>query len=150
MFSATVRDSNSGEVLEHHADAQTARLGRVADMDLLAFPLDRAGIGVLHAVDDLDQRALAGAVLAEKGVNLAGRKRQIDGIVREAARKLLGDAAKGQSRRVPARRVGHAFPRVACRDFDYSGVAADNNNRLRIGDGIVARQNELKLRERVF
>jgi len=35
---------------------------------------DRAAVGLVGAGDDLDQRALAGAVLAEQGVDLAGLK----------------------------------------------------------------------------
>ena len=71
---------------------------RVLHDDGLALPADLAGIGLQHAVDDLDQRALAGAVLAEQRVDLAGQDSQVDAIVGEAARKLLHDAAERQER----------------------------------------------------
>ena len=48
-----------------------ARGVRVGDRDRLALPADLALVGVQHAVDDLDQRRLAGAVLAEQRVDLA-------------------------------------------------------------------------------
>src|SRR5690606_11947081 len=82
------------EVLEHHADAEAARLGGTADMHRRAGPADLARIRLQHAVDDLDQGALAGAVLAEQGMDLARADGEIDTVVRKAAGKGLGDAVK--------------------------------------------------------
>jgi hypothetical protein len=45
---------------------------------------------------DLDERAFAGAVLAEQGVHLAGREVEIDPAQRAHAAKVLGDASQGQ------------------------------------------------------
>ena len=59
------------EMLEHHADAETAGGVGIGEGDGLAVPYDLALVGVEHAVDDLDQRALAGAVLAEQRVDFS-------------------------------------------------------------------------------
>jgi hypothetical protein len=69
------------EVLEHHADAQRPRLLRVAHVHRLAVPQHAAFVGLDRAVDDLHQRGLAGAVLAQHGVGLAGLHRQRDAAV---------------------------------------------------------------------
>jgi len=81
------------EMLEHHADAERSGVRRALDRHGLAAPDDLAGVRTRHAVDDLDQRALAGAVFAEQRMNLGAADRQVDAIVGEAARILLGDAA---------------------------------------------------------
>ena len=52
---------------------ERARRLRVGDPDRPAVPEHLALVGVQHAVDDLDQRALAGAVLAQQRVDLARR-----------------------------------------------------------------------------
>ena len=62
------------------------------------LPADLAGIGMQHAIDDLDQRALAGTVLAEQGMDLAGQDLEIDAVVGEAAREALDDALERQKR----------------------------------------------------
>ncbi len=80
------------EVLEHHADAEAPRLRRVAHGKRPAFPEYLAGVGLDDAVDDLDERALAGAVLAEQRVNLAGGDRKAYVVVRQRTRITLGDA----------------------------------------------------------
>ena len=87
------------EMLEHHADAEAARLLRAGDRDLAAVPADRARIGLEHAVDDLDQRALAGAVLAEQGMDLARQHRKPDVVVGEhAAGVAFANAAQLEPR----------------------------------------------------
>ncbi len=98
------------EMLEHHADAQALRMARVLDRDLLAFPDDLAGIGLDHAVDDLDQRALAGAVLAQQRVDLVALDRQRNLIVGQAAGILLGHAGHRQQR-AGRRGLGHGDAR---------------------------------------
>ena len=69
------------EMLEHHADAERARVGRAGQLDLLAHPAQFARARLDQAVHDLDQRRLAGAVFAEQRVDFAGIKIEIDGIV---------------------------------------------------------------------
>ena len=63
------------EVLIHHANAQRLRVARVADGDL---GRRRAGVrpwsASIEAHDALDERRLAGAVLAEQRMKRTGRE----------------------------------------------------------------------------
>ena len=77
---------------------RAAGRSRAGNADRLALPADLAGIGMQHAIDDLDQRALAGAVLAEQRMDLAGQDLEIDAVVGEAAREVLDDALERQKR----------------------------------------------------
>ena len=61
--------------------------------------LGRYGIGRLRARQDFQQRRLAGAILAEQGMNLAGGDFQMHAFQRFHAGKLLGDASHLQDRR---------------------------------------------------
>jgi hypothetical protein len=85
------------EVLEHHADAQGARHGRVAHRQPLALPAYLAAAGLGNAVDDLHQGALAGAVLAEQGADFAGGDGQVDTVVGQAAGVALADRRQLQA-----------------------------------------------------
>ena len=58
------------EVLEHHADAEASRGARIGDARRRAVENDLTLVGREDAVDHLDEGRLAGAVLAEQGVNL--------------------------------------------------------------------------------
>ena len=60
----------------------------------------------MHAGYDLDERRLAGAVLAEQGVNFAGVKRERDVFERLGGVETLGDAADFQDRRDDCCSVG--------------------------------------------
>ena len=71
MFSSTVSASNSEKCWNTMPmPSWRAALG-LATLDRLAVPEDLAGIGLHDAVDHLDQRRLAGAVLAEQRVDFA-------------------------------------------------------------------------------
>ena len=85
------------EVLEHHADAHGARRLRARDVHRLAVEADLARVGVQHAVNHLDQRRLAGAVLAEQRVDLPGAHAKADAVVGEDAGKRLGYAVELQA-----------------------------------------------------
>ena len=52
------------EMLVHHADAQRVRVLRRADRTFEVVDEDFAAVGLVEADQALDQRALAGAVLA--------------------------------------------------------------------------------------
>ena len=60
------------EMLVHHADAQTARLGRAAQRYGVAVDQDAAGLGRVEAGGHVHQRRFARTVLAEEGVYLPG------------------------------------------------------------------------------
>ncbi|GAA0000194.1 hypothetical protein BRDID11002_01940 [Bradyrhizobium diazoefficiens] len=89
------------DLLVDRSDAGLKRgLGR-ARRDLLAAEPDDAGVAREYAGDDLDQRGLAGAVLAEQRMDLAGAKREVDLLQRTHSAEALADPAhlqKGRSR----------------------------------------------------
>ncbi len=60
------------ELLEHRGDAGTLGLERVVEVHRAAVELDGAAVGGVDAGQDLHQRRLAGAVLPDQPVNLAG------------------------------------------------------------------------------
>ena len=83
------------DLLRHVDDAGGGGVGGRGEADRLAGEDDLAGEGAggMHAVQDLDQRRLAGAVLAEERVDLAGAHRDVDAAQRRHAAEALGDAA---------------------------------------------------------
>jgi hypothetical protein len=83
------------ELLVDDADAGVARLGRAGVAHLAA--LDRVGPAVAldGAGEDLDQRALAGAVLTCDAVHLAGTQLERDALERLDRPVALGDALEG-------------------------------------------------------
>ena len=64
------------EVLEDHADPEAPGCRRAGDAHRPALPANLARARLESAVDDLDQRGLARAVLSEQGVNCAGAQRK--------------------------------------------------------------------------
>ena len=87
MFSSTVIASNS-EKCWNTMPMPIARAARGFGMlHRRAVEADLALVGVQDAVDHLDQRRLAGAVLAEQRVDLAGRHPEADVVVGEHARE---------------------------------------------------------------
>ena len=59
---------------------------------------DLAGIGLVHAGKDLDQRRLAGAVLAEKRMDLAAADVEIDVVERPRRGEPLDEALDDEER----------------------------------------------------
>ncbi|MHC2386745.1 hypothetical protein ACVIHB_001561 [Bradyrhizobium liaoningense] len=86
------------EMLEYHTDAKAACFRGTGKHDWLALPADLAGAGLDQPVDGLDQRRLAGAVLAEQGVNFTRPDVDVDGIVGEEIAITLGEADRPQER----------------------------------------------------
>ena len=76
-------------------DAGGGGLGGGGEADRLAGKGDAAGEGAggVDAVEDLDERRLAGAVLAEERVDLAGADGDVDAAERGDAAEALGDGA---------------------------------------------------------
>ena len=81
------------EMLVHHADAGGERVRGGADVHRLAFDRDGARVGLVDAEQDVHQRGLAGAVLAEQPEDLAGRQHEIDVGIGADIAKALRDAA---------------------------------------------------------
>ena len=65
----------------------------------MALPADLAGAGLDQPVDRLDQRRLAGAVLAEQSVDLFRLDIDIDRLVGEERAIALGQANRLEQRR---------------------------------------------------
>ena len=83
-------------MLVHHPDPAVDRVLRRLEDDLFAVQQDLALVGPVEAVEDVHQRGLAGAVLAEQGVHLAAPQVEIDAVVRDDPGKPLRDPAKLQ------------------------------------------------------
>ena len=79
------------------------RVARRAERDRPPVDPDLAGVGPVEPVEDVHERALAGAVLAEQGVDLADAQVEVDAVVGDDAREALDDAAAARPR---ARRRG--------------------------------------------
>ena len=78
-------------MLVHHADAERRGVVGVVDLHDLPVLANLPGLGLIEAEEDAHQRALAGAVLAQKGVYLAFPQPEGDVVVGDDARELLGD-----------------------------------------------------------
>ena len=76
-----------------HPDVAGDGIVWAVDLNLLAVEQDFTFVGLVEAVEDLHQGALACTILPEQGVNLAGFHIEIDLIVRQHAGKAFGDAA---------------------------------------------------------
>ncbi len=64
------------------ADTRADRILRTREATSLPGDDDRAAVGLVHAGDRLDQRRLAGTVLAEEGVDGAGPKNEVGSLQR--------------------------------------------------------------------
>ena len=98
----TVSASNSEKCWNTMPMPRLAGGRGVGDGDRLALPADLARGRLQRAVDDLDQRRLAGAVLAEQRVDLARRDGEVDAVVGPERAEILGDA-DGLQRRCAGR-----------------------------------------------
>ena len=87
------------EVLVHHADAGRDRRVGGVDGGLLAVDADRAGIGLVEAVEDRHQGRLAGAVLADDAVDRALGDGEVDVLVGVDRAEALVDADQLDRRR---------------------------------------------------
>ena len=88
------------ELLVDRGDAERDRGVGGAQRDRLAAPADLALVGPVRAGQHLDQGGLAGAVLAEQAVHLAGPDDQVDAVERADAGEGLDDPAHLQQRLV--------------------------------------------------
>ena len=87
-------------MLIHHRYAVLAHSARVGRVDMLAAVIDGASIGVQHAGGNSDQRRLAGAVLADDGVDLAGINEDVDAFERLHRTEALAQAGERHHRDV--------------------------------------------------
>ena len=87
------------EVLVDGLDAGRLRLGRRGEVALDAVEDDAPGARRHAAGDDLDQRRLAGAVVAEERDDLAAIDVEADAAQRLDRAEMLGDAVEPEQRR---------------------------------------------------
>ncbi len=105
------------ELLVDDAHPPLLRLAGVAEADLFAVEEDRPRVGLIGADEDLHQGALAGAVLADDGMDLTGHDVEIDRIEDRHAEEALGDAAHLKQRHARLGAVG-----LACRGRAGAGA----------------------------
>ncbi len=84
------------EVLVDHADAEGDGVVGARDAAHLAVDQHVARVGRVEAVGDAHGGRLAGAVLADEGVDGARLDLEVDAVVRQDAAEALGDVAKLQ------------------------------------------------------
>lgn len=81
-------------MLVNHADAGGDSGPRLARRKKLSECFDRSSIGHIVAEEDIHQRCLAGAVLAQKGNDFTATQFDAYGIVGEQRAKTFGDSAE--------------------------------------------------------
>ena len=74
-------------MLVDHADAEVDGLQRRSDADGPAVDAHLALVGLVEPVEDAHERRLAGAVLPEQRVDLAGPQVEVDAIVGDDRRR---------------------------------------------------------------
>ena len=94
MFSATVSASNSEKCWNTMPMPSLRAAAGLAIVDRLALPAELARRRLQRAIDDLDQRRLAGAVLAQKRMDLAGLDPQGDIVIGLERAEDLDDAER--------------------------------------------------------
>ena len=94
------------QLLMHEGDAAGHGLADAEGGMLLAVEADLAGAGLDHPAQDLHQRALAGAVLADEADDLAPADGEADLIQSDDARIGLGDSIEFEEM------IGHASMRA--------------------------------------
>ena len=93
------------EVLVDHADAVADGVARLVDVDRPTVDPDLAAVGAIEAGEDVHQRRLAGAVLAEQRVQLARTELELRVVEGDRGAEALVDRLHAK-----ARRRGHAVP----------------------------------------
>src|SRR5581483_6952859 len=82
------------EILVDDLDTEARRVLRAVHVHLPALEQHRAGIPRVDAGDALDERGLAGAVVADERHHLAGLDLEVDRVQRLHGAERLGDVAE--------------------------------------------------------
>src|SRR5207302_891527 len=77
-----VEHLDQGQILEYGSHASAPGVGGTAERDVVTGDPDLTVVLVVDAADDLDERGLAGAVVAEDGQHLPGVGGQVDADLR--------------------------------------------------------------------
>jgi hypothetical protein len=86
-------------MLVHHRDARVERVARRVELDPVSPQPDLALVRPVEAGEDVGQRRLAGAVLAQQCVYLAGRRLEVDVLVGDDRGEPLRDSPQRDCRR---------------------------------------------------
>jgi hypothetical protein len=106
------------EMLMHHPDAGDDGLARGAEAHRRAIDENVSGVGSNQARQDVHQRRLAGAVLAQDPQDFACCQRKRDVVIGDDARKALGHAPQLEQGRTRHRRRARGFvQRIAGRSL---------------------------------
>ena len=89
-----VEHLDQGQILEDGGHAGAPGVGGTAERDVVAGDPDLTLVLLVDAADDLDERGLAGAVVAEDGQHLPGVGGQVDAGESGEVAEPLGDAAQ--------------------------------------------------------
>ncbi len=100
------------EVLVDHPDAALQRILRSGEGDDRVVELDLARVGADHPEQDVHQRRLACAVLAEERMHFARSKIEGDVVVRDRLRVGLRDPPHGDVVAHAEGRIPHSYARV--------------------------------------
>src|SRR5262249_19602326 len=95
------------KVLMHHRDAGVERVTGRVELDRISPQPDLTLVRPVQPGEDVGQRRLAGAVLAEQRVYLAGSRLEVDVLVRDDSGEPLRDSPQRDRRR---RRGGLRLP----------------------------------------
>ena len=93
-------------MLVHHPDPALDRLLRRVNPDGLSVDQDLTLVGVVETVEDVHQRGLPRAVLAQQRVHLTCPEVEADVVVREDSREPLRDPAQLEDDGAVAHRAG--------------------------------------------
>ncbi len=104
------------QILVDGLDAFLARVDRQGEMAASALKINLALVGLVDAGDALDERRLAGAVVAEQSHNLAGKDVPAHRIDRRQAAEALGHLANGKGRTAHVWGADTARPTIRPRD----------------------------------
>ena len=97
-----------------------------SSVERVAVDEDLALVGPVEAVEDVHQRRLAGAVLAEQPVDLTGFDHEVDVVVGDDAGEPLGDATELESHgTLPSRRHEQRHVRLAVSTENEGRPGAD-------------------------
>src|SRR5690606_40379474 len=87
-------DVCSSDLLVNRRDTELEGGGRRVDGDDLAVPPDLPGVRLVRTGQDLDEGGLAGAVLPEQAVHLAGTDLEVHAVEGLGAGEVLDDAGE--------------------------------------------------------
>ena len=112
------------EILVDGLDAELARVRRGVDRHLLAVHADHTAVEAVDAVQALDQRRLAGAVVAEQRHHLASEDVEVDVFERRDRAEALARTAHAQHRAAAHACLAACATRTRCSMWPRSTSAS--------------------------